>query len=63
MPTSRDLAAYLLESVDVAVAPGEDFGAPGWLQLDFAQDDKLLEAAAGRIVEACNALGGASRPE
>ncbi|KRV46575.1 hypothetical protein AQ490_11895 [Wenjunlia vitaminophila] len=45
--TSRDLAEYLLNQVLVAVAPGEEFDAPGHLRLSYAlADEPLVNALA-----------------
>ncbi len=42
--TSAELAEYVLESVEVAVVPGEAFGSPGYLRLSYALgDDDLVE--------------------
>jgi len=42
--SSADLAAYILDAVEVAVVPGEAFGAPGYLRLSYALgDDDLVE--------------------
>lgn len=42
--TSLELAAALLDEIEVAVVPGEAFGAPGHLRLSYAlSDDDLVE--------------------
>ncbi|GAB7003124.1 pyridoxal phosphate-dependent aminotransferase [Nocardioides sp. AN3] len=42
--TSAELAEYILDKVEVAVVPGEAFGAPGYLRLSYALgDDDLVE--------------------
>jgi aspartate/methionine/tyrosine aminotransferase len=42
--TSLDLAALLLDEIEIAVVPGEAFGAPGYCRLSFAlSDDDLIE--------------------
>ncbi|MDH2414504.1 pyridoxal phosphate-dependent aminotransferase [Nocardioides sp. CER19] len=42
--TSADLAEYILDKAEVAVVPGEAFGAPGYLRLSYALgDDDLVE--------------------
>jgi aspartate/methionine/tyrosine aminotransferase len=42
--TSSDLAAYILDTVEVAVVPGEAFGSPGYLRLSYALgDDDIVE--------------------
>ncbi len=49
--TTLELAEVLLEQVEVAVVPGEVFGAPGGIRFSFAlADDDLIEGV-GRIVE------------
>jgi aspartate aminotransferase len=42
--TSAELAELVLEEVEVAVVPGEAFGAPGYFRLSYALgDDDLIE--------------------
>jgi len=42
--SSAELAEYILEKAEVAVVPGEAFGAPGYLRLSYALgDDDLVE--------------------
>jgi aspartate/methionine/tyrosine aminotransferase len=42
--TSADLAEHILEQAEVAVVPGEAFGAPGYLRRSYALgDDDLVE--------------------
>jgi aspartate/methionine/tyrosine aminotransferase len=42
--TSAELAEYILDKAEVAVVPGEAFGAPGYLRLSYALgDDDLVE--------------------
>ncbi len=42
--TSAELAEVILEEAEVAVVPGEAFGAPGYLRLSYALgDDDLVE--------------------
>ena len=42
--TSAELAELILEEAEVAVVPGEAFGAPGYLRLSYALgDDDLAE--------------------
>ena len=53
--TSAELAALLLETIKVAVVPGEAFGAPGYFRLSYALgDDDLKEGLArwGEMVAA-----------
>jgi aspartate aminotransferase len=42
--TSAELAEYILDTAEVAVVPGEAFGAPGYLRLSYALgDDDIVE--------------------
>ncbi len=47
--TSAELAALILEQVEVAVVPGEAFGTPGYLRLSYALGDEDLAEGVGRI--------------
>jgi aspartate aminotransferase len=47
-----DFAAYLLESVSVAVVPGSGFGAPEYMRLSYATSAKNIERGLDRIQEA-----------
>jgi aspartate/methionine/tyrosine aminotransferase len=51
--SSSELAGNLLESIKVAVVPGEAFGAPGYFRLSYAlgEDDlkEGLERLAGLV--------------
>jgi aspartate aminotransferase len=47
--TSLDLAALILDEVEVAVVPGEAFGTPGYLRLSYALGDDDLVEGVGRI--------------
>ncbi|HEY5033195.1 MAG TPA: pyridoxal phosphate-dependent aminotransferase, partial [Actinomycetes bacterium] len=47
--TSADLAALILEEVEVAVVPGEAFGTPGYLRLSYALGDDDLVEGVGRL--------------
>ncbi|WP_159807457.1 pyridoxal phosphate-dependent aminotransferase [Cellulomonas citrea] len=49
--TSAELAALILEQVEVAVVPGEAFGPSGYLRLSYALGDDDLVEGVGRIVE------------
>lgn len=45
--TTTELAEIILEEAEVAVVPGEAFGAPGYIRLGYAlSDDDLVEGAA-----------------
>ena len=47
--SSSALAARLLEDAQIAVVPGEAFGAPGFLRLSFALSDEDMEEGLGRL--------------
>lgn len=47
--TSAELAALILEGVEVAVVPGEAFGPSGYLRLSYALGDEDLKEGVGRI--------------
>lgn len=47
--TSADLAEVVLEEAEVAVVPGEAFGAPGYFRLSAALADADLEAGLTRL--------------
>ena len=47
--TSAELAALILDEVEVAVVPGEAFGTPGYLRLSYALGDADLVEGVGRI--------------
>lgn len=51
-----DFAAYLLESVQVAIVPGVAFGLSPHFRVSYATSTQALEDAMTRIAEACNAL-------
>jgi len=50
--SSLDLAAALLEEVEIAVVPGEAFGAPGHVRLSFALNDDDIVTGLTRWREA-----------
>ena len=58
--SSLDLAQVVLEEAEVAVVPGEAFGAAGYFRLSYALGDEDLAEGVGRIgkllAEASNAL-------
>ena len=54
--TTAELAAWLLDAANVAVVPGEVFGAPGWLRISFAISPARLVEAADRLVAALSRL-------
>jgi aspartate/methionine/tyrosine aminotransferase len=49
--TSAELADLILDEVEVAVVPGEAFGAPGYLRLSYALGDEDLAEGLGRIAK------------
>ncbi|TCC20161.1 pyridoxal phosphate-dependent aminotransferase [Kribbella speibonae] len=49
--TSAELADLILDEVEVAVVPGEAFGAPGYLRLSYALGDDDLSEGLGRIAK------------
>jgi aspartate aminotransferase len=49
--TSTELAELILDEVEVAVVPGEAFGAPGYLRLSYALGDDDLAEGVGRIAK------------
>jgi aspartate aminotransferase len=54
--TDRDFAAYLLQSADLAVFPGEDCGVSPAIRVSFANPTDLIEEAGRRLRRACEAL-------
>ena len=49
--TSAELAALILDTVEVAVVPGEAFGPSGYLRLSYALGDEDLATGVGRLQE------------
>lgn len=49
--TTLELAAWILDKVEVAIVPGEAFGAPGYARLSYALADADLERGVARIAE------------
>jgi aspartate/methionine/tyrosine aminotransferase len=49
--TSAALAEIILDEAEVAVVPGEAFGAPGYLRLSYALGDADLAEGVGRIAK------------
>ena len=54
--SSADLAAVILDEVEVAVVPGEAFGTPGYLRLSYALGDADLTEGISRIQKLLNRL-------
>jgi aspartate aminotransferase len=58
--TSAELAEVILDAAEVAVVPGEAFGAPGYLRLSYALgDDDLIEGVT-RLQKLLGTGGGAA---
>ncbi|MGC4937867.1 pyridoxal phosphate-dependent aminotransferase [Kribbella sp. DT2] len=49
--TSAELAEIILDEAEVAVVPGEAFGAPGYLRLSYALGDNDLTEGVSRIAK------------
>ncbi|HEV7193253.1 MAG TPA: pyridoxal phosphate-dependent aminotransferase [Jatrophihabitantaceae bacterium] len=49
--SSTELAAVILDEVEVAVVPGEAFGTPGYLRLSYALGDDDLAEGISRIAK------------
>lgn len=47
--TSIDLAAAILEDAEVAVVPGDSFGAPGYIRLSYAVGKDQIQQGVDRI--------------
>jgi aspartate aminotransferase len=54
--TDTEFATYLLDSVGVAVVPGEAFGLSPHFRISYATSTEALEEACRRIEKACAAL-------
>ena len=54
--TSHDFCAGLLEKFQVAVIPGEPFGAPGNIRLSYACSEEQIIKATDRLREYCASL-------
>jgi len=52
--SSADLAAIILDEVEVAVVPGEAFGTPGYLRLSYALGDADIAEGVRRIQKLLN---------
>ncbi|MBM3690603.1 MAG: pyridoxal phosphate-dependent aminotransferase [Actinobacteria bacterium] len=52
--SSADLAAVILDKVEVAVVPGEAFGTPGYLRLSYALGDADITEGISRIQKLLN---------
>jgi aspartate/methionine/tyrosine aminotransferase len=49
--TTMDLAALLLDEINIAIVPGEAFGAPGYARLSFALSDTNIEEGLTRLID------------
>lgn len=49
--TSAELAAHILDTVEVAVVPGEAFGPSGFIRLSYATSDENIKEGVGRLQE------------
>jgi aspartate aminotransferase len=56
LDTARELCAWLRKDAGIALAPGDNFGEPGFLRLTFAVDDDVLDAGLVRLAEALSRL-------
>lgn len=54
--TTLELAAWILDRAEVAIVPGEAFGAPGYARLSYALADADLERGVARIAELAGSL-------
>ncbi|OCR26097.1 aspartate aminotransferase [Pseudomonas syringae] len=52
-----DFASYLLDAAKVGTVHGTAFGAPGYLRIAYAVDDRVLDEACQRIEAVCHELG------
>lgn len=52
LTTSTDLANYLQQNYNLAIAPGDKFGAPGHARLSFAVETEKLQEALRRLQKA-----------
>ncbi len=53
---TEDLALYLLEQANVAVVPGNAFGAPGYVRISYATSAELIKEAVERMKKALEKL-------
>ncbi len=54
--SASEFATRLLKEKEVAVVPGEGFGAPGYIRLSYATSDEIIEKGIARIKEFCAGL-------
>ena len=48
---TSELAALILDEVEVAAVPGEAFGTPGYLRFSYALGDEDITEGIGRIAK------------
>ena len=53
---ASEFASRLLEEEQVAVVPGEGFGAPGYIRLSYAVSDEVIEKGLERMERFCAKL-------
>jgi aspartate/methionine/tyrosine aminotransferase len=49
--TTMELAGLLLDKIQIAIVPGEPFGAPGYARFSFALGDEDLEEGLHRLID------------
>ena len=54
--SSNEFSTRLLKEKEVAVVPGEGFGAPGYIRLSYATSDEVIRKGVARIREFCASL-------
>lgn len=47
--SSEDVAKNILNDVNVAMIPGDSFGAPGWMRLTFCASEERIKEGVDRI--------------
>jgi aspartate/methionine/tyrosine aminotransferase len=55
--TTQELAALLLDEIQIAVVPGEAFGAPGYVRVSFALSDEDLVEGLTRLQQLTGSPG------
>ncbi|MFP4204169.1 MAG: pyridoxal phosphate-dependent aminotransferase [Opitutales bacterium] len=53
---ANEFATRLLEEEQVAVVPGEGFGAPGYVRVSYATSDEVIEKGLERLARFCSSL-------
>ena len=49
--STLELAALLLEEIEIAIVPGEAFGAPGYARFSFAMSDDDMAEGLQRLAD------------